>query len=76
MIKLLPLATHSVYLQIWQMNVLAVPMYSSVTFPKQTRNKNTCTTEEVYVKRNMKAIRVTIVVVEKQYELHILSGCL
>jgi len=51
------------------MKVLAVPTYSPVMFPKQTRNKNI--TEEMCVKRNTKAIRATIVAVEKQHVLHI-----
>jgi len=53
----------------WHMKVLAVPTYSPVMFPKQTRNKNI--TEEMCVKRNTKAIRATIVAVEKQHVLHI-----
>ena len=69
--KILPLSTHRIYLQMWHIKVLAFPMFRPVTFPTQTRNKNI--TEEMYVKRNTKAIRATIVVVEKQYVLHILS---
>ena len=56
------------------MNVFSVEMYSPVTFLKQARHKYTI--KQMYVKRNMKAIRVTIVVVEKQYVLRILSVCL
>jgi hypothetical protein len=56
------------------MGVLAVPMYSSDTFPKQTRNKNT--TEKNVRKTYCEAIRVTIFAAEKQHVLHILSVCL